>query len=122
METLFKEHSLGELAEALELAQSGFQAHRHKARRPRRRQDAELRPLVERAFVQSRRTYGSPRLRMELRELGPRCGKNRVARWMREAGLRAKQKRRSRPRTTDSRHPQKIAGRELRGHTQNRML
>lgn len=109
MESLHKEHSIGELAETLELAPSGFHAHRHKARRPRRRQDAELRPLVERAFVHSRRTYGSPRLRMELRELGHRCGKNRVARLMREAGLRAKQKRRFRPRTTDSRHGHKIA-------------
>jgi transposase InsO family protein len=109
METLLAEYSIAELAGALGLSQSGFQAHRHKKRRPRRRQDAELRPLLEHAFVQSRRTYGSPRLRMELRELGYRCGKNRVARLMREAGLRARQKRRYRPRTTDSAHRHKIA-------------
>ena len=109
METLLKDHSIGELAGTLELAPSGFYAHRHKARRLRRRQDAELRPLLEQAFAQSRRTYGSPRLRIELRQSGHRCGKNRVARLMREAGLRAKQKRPYRPRTTDSRHTQKIA-------------
>lgn len=109
METLLKEHSVGELAGTLELAPSGFHAHRHKTRRPRRCQDAQLRPLVERAFAQSRRTYGSPRLRLELQELGHRCGKNRVARLMREAGLSARQKRRGRPRTTDSRHGQKVA-------------
>jgi len=109
METLLKEHSIGELAEALEVAQSGFHAHRHKARRPRRSQDEELRPLLERAFLQSRRTYGSPRLRIELQELGQRCGKNRIARLMRQAGLRAKQKRRYRPRTTNSRHAYKVA-------------
>ena len=109
MDALLQHYSIGELAETLELAPSGFHAHRHKTRRRRRCQDAELRPLVEQAFAQSRRTYGSPRLRMELRERGHRCGKNRVARLMREAGLRAKQKRRYRPRTTDSRHAHKIA-------------
>lgn len=50
-----------------------------------------------------------PRVRLDLRELGHRCGKNRVARLMRESGLRARQKRRFRPRTTDSRHSHKIA-------------
>jgi putative transposase len=109
METLLPEYSILELAETLELSPSGFQAHRHKARRPRRRQDAQLRALLERAFAQSRRTYGSPRLCVELRQLGYRCGKNRVARLMREAGLRARQKRRYRPRTTDSAHQHKVA-------------
>ena len=51
----------------------------------------------------------SPRIRLDLRELGKRCGKNRVARLMREQGLRARQKRRFRPRTTESRHNHKIA-------------
>ena len=41
------------------------------------------------------------------RDLGERCGKNRVARLMRAQGLRARQKRRFRPRTTDSRHGQR---------------
>ncbi len=109
METLVQDYSIGELAGTLELAPSGFHAHRHKAGRLRRRQDALLRPLIEQAFARSRRTYGSPRLRMDLRHSGHRCGKNRVARLMREAGLRAKQKRRYRPRTTDSSHGHKIA-------------
>ena len=45
----------------------------------------------------------------DLRAWSHRCGKNRVARLMRESGLRAPQKRRFRPRTTDSRHSHKIA-------------
>jgi len=45
----------------------------------------------------------------DLRELGERCGKNRVARLLRAQGLRARQKRRFRPCTTDSRHPHPIA-------------
>ena len=109
MEALSKDHSIAALAETLGISQSGFHAHRHKARGLRRCQDAVLQPLLEEAFAQSRRTYGSPRLRIELRDRGHRCGKNRVARLMRQAGLRAKQKRRYRPRTTDSHHPHKVA-------------
>jgi hypothetical protein len=65
--------------------------------------------LIAQSFEESRNTYGSPRVRLDLRELDHRCGKNRVARFMRESGLRARQKRRFQPRTTDSRHNHKIA-------------
>ena len=54
------------------------------------------------AFKQSRNTYGSPRLRHELRDRGHRCGRRRIARLMRQEGLRPVQKRRFVPRTTDS--------------------
>ena len=59
----------------------------------RRKKDVELRALIVQSFEQSRNTYGSPRVRLDLRELGHRCGKNRVARLMRDSGLRARQKR-----------------------------
>jgi len=45
----------------------------------------------------------------DLRDQGHRCGKNRIARLMREQGLHARQKRRFRPCTTDSRHTLKPA-------------
>ena len=34
--------------------------------------------MIAQSFEQSRNTYGSPRVRLDLRELGQRCGKNRV--------------------------------------------
>jgi transposase InsO family protein len=80
-----------------------------KAQRPRRKRDEALRPLIARSFEQSRATYGCPRIRLDLREAGMRCGKNRICRLMRQAGLRPKQKRRFRPCTTDSRHGHRIA-------------
>ena len=103
------DYSIEELAEALEVSKSGFHAHRHKPQRPRRQRDAALRPLIRRSFEASHKTYGSPRLQIELREQGHRCGKNRISRLMREEGLRPKQKRRFRPRTTDSRHDHRTA-------------
>lgn len=58
----------------------------------------------------SRQTYGCPRVTAALRRSGVRCGKNRVARLMRENALRPKQKRkRWRPVTTDSSHRQPVA-------------
>lgn len=109
MERLVHQYPTEALAEALEVSESGFAAHRRKAERPRRQRDAQLRPLIRQSFDQSRRTYGSPRVQLDLRESGQRCGKNRLARLMREDGLRPKQKRRFRPCTTDSRHSHKVA-------------
>jgi putative transposase len=109
MEKLTSQYPADALAEALEVSESGFAAHRRKAERPRRRQDAQLRPLIAQSFEQSRRTYGCPRVRLDLQERGQRCGKNRIARLMRESGLRTRQKRRFRPRTTDSLHAHPIA-------------
>ena len=104
METLAADHSIAQLAEILAVSKSGFYAHRRKASRPRRQQDELLHRLLKALFLQSRRTYGSPRLRAALRAQGWRCGKNRVARLLRAAGLSARPKRRFRPQTTQSIH------------------
>lgn len=109
MEQLTSSFSHDELTDALDVSKSGFHDHRRKASRPRRQQDAQLRPILRECFEQSRRCYGSPRLRDDLRDRGIRCGKNRVARLMRQEGIRPKQKRRFRPQTTDSHHPHPMA-------------
>jgi putative transposase len=109
MEKLEHQYGADALSEALGVSESGFAAHRGKQNGQRWKEDAELRVLIAQSFEQSRNTYGSPRVRLDLRELGHRCGKNRVARLMRESGLRARQKRRFRPRTTESHHNRKIA-------------
>ena len=109
MEKLTPQSPAEALAEALEVSESGFAAHRRKAERPRRRHDAQLRPLIAQSFAQSRHPYGCPRVRLDLQDLGQRCGKNRIARLMREGGLRPRQKRRFRPRTTDRRHAHPVA-------------
>jgi len=109
MEKLHSQFPVAALTDALEISSSGFHAHRHKPQRARPKRDADLRPFIVQSFLRSRGTYGSPRVRADLRSQGEHCGKNRVARLMREQGLRARQKRRFKPRTTDSRHPHPIA-------------
>jgi putative transposase len=76
---------------------------------PRVQQDRQLSNAIEPIFVASRRTYGSPRIMHALRRSGWRCGKNRIARLMRTRGLRARQKRRFRPKTTQSDHKLPVA-------------
>ena len=109
MKALKADYQVEEMAQALEVSPSGFYAHQHKPERPRARRDQGLVPKLPAAFQASRRTYGSPRLVAALRRDGERCGKNRVARLMREQGLKALQKRRFVPRTTQSDHDQPIA-------------
>jgi hypothetical protein len=56
MEKLTPDYPVPALAEAFEVSQSGFAAHRAKPQRPRRQRDAQLRVLIRRSFEQSRRT------------------------------------------------------------------
>ena len=110
MERMKEEYPITALAEALEVSKSGFFAHRRKGEQPRRRADDELVRAILPIFAASRQTCGSPRLVAALRRQGVRCGKNRVARLMRENHLRPKQKRRRwRPVTTISNHRQPVA-------------
>ncbi len=102
-----------ELCRTLEVSRSGFYDHTHKLRRSRRLQDAVLAEQVREAFIQSRQTYGTPRLRHELRHRGHHCGRRRIARLMRQDGLRALQKGRFIPRTTDSTHGRTVAPQRL---------
>ncbi len=51
-------------------------------------EDSALTGRIEEIHERSRRTYGYPRIHAELRSVGVECGRRRVARLMREAGLR----------------------------------
>lgn len=87
---------------------SGFYAW--KRRGPSRRQldDMVLLAHIRSQFAISHETYGSPRMHVELREDGVEVGRHRVARLMRENGLKALQKRRFK-KTTDSAHGGPVA-------------
>ena len=54
----------------LEVSRSGFYAHGHKSERNRRREDCALSNALKSAFLDSRNTYGSPRLVRQLRTQG----------------------------------------------------
>jgi putative transposase len=83
-------------------------------RRPSDRDETDQRLGVEiaAAHAESRRTYGSPRILLDLQANGHRVSRKRVARLMRERGLRGRRRGR-RPRTTDSQHPLPVAANVL---------
>jgi putative transposase len=91
------------------VSESGFYAHRHKAKRSRRQQDHQIVPLMKRIFEENYHCYGSafrlsgsPRLVKALKIRGFGCGKARIRRLMKQEGICPKQKRRFRPCTTQS--------------------
>ena len=76
------------LCRMLGVSKSGYYAWRGRPPSQRRRQDALLIEKIRQIHSRSRETYGYPRVHAELRSLGVRCGRRRVARLMRATGLR----------------------------------
>jgi transposase InsO family protein len=75
--------------EALDVSPSGYYAWRERDSSPRQQADARLGDEIERVFADSRRTYGSHRVWLKLRDEGIRTSRKRVERLMRERGLRS---------------------------------
>jgi putative transposase len=71
---------------------SGYYAYRERAQSVRARENERLLSEIRQIWAKSRELYGSPRITVELRSQGLRCGKNRVARLMGEAGIRSQTK------------------------------
>ena len=109
------EYTISELCAILNVTRSGY--HAWASREPGRRAQANaaLLPLITQAHQASRRTYGSPRLYRWLQQHGHACGRHRIARLMRAAGLSSHHRRRFRPLSlTDSNHALPIAPNRLR--------
>ena len=91
------------MCRVLAVSRAGFYAWRRRPVAVRTRQDQVLAVAVAAIYAEHHGRYGSPRVRMELRDRGQRSGRKRIARLMRVQGLRARPRRRYRT-TTDSRH------------------
>jgi putative transposase len=81
-------HSVPKLCRLLGVSRSGYYAWRRRPLSERARFDAVLSEKIEMIHRNSRATYGAPRVHAELRAIGIRCGRKRVARLMRRAKLR----------------------------------
>ena len=106
------EYPVRMMCRLLEVKPSGFYAWR---RRPPSRRTLEAQRLKKRIVeihADSDGTYGSPRVRDELLELGYRVGRHRIARLMRSLALRGCPQKRYRV-TTQSRHGFAVAPNRL---------
>jgi len=81
-------HRIVTMCRVLGVSTSGYHAWVKRPPSQRSIDDAEITSAIEHVWERSRRTYGAPRVHVELRlDHGICCGRKRVARLMRQAGL-----------------------------------
>jgi putative transposase len=78
------------LCRRYQVSRSGFYAWLARDGSQRRRNDEALGAEIARIHRDSRGSYGSPRVHEQLKRLGIKCSNKRVARLMREQGLRGR--------------------------------
>ena len=76
------------LCRVLRVSRSGYYEWKDRPPSNRDRENATLTERIREIHQLSRETYGYPRVHAELRALGVRCHRKRVARLMRKDGLR----------------------------------
>ena len=90
----------------LRVSRSGYYAWRARPESTRDKTDRKLTGMIRRIYTESKGTYGSPRVRAELRSQGLDYGRHKVARLMRLASLKGCPKRRFKVTTqSDPSHP-----------------
>jgi putative transposase len=107
IETEKASHRVSAMCRTLKVSKSGFYSWRDRAPSDRARADALLLEKIVRIHRDSRETYGAPRIHFELRVLGVRCARKRVARLMRQASLFGCGGRRRKARTTLRSHTER---------------
>jgi putative transposase len=87
-------HNVKRACELLKVSRTAFYARRTGKPGPRAVRDAELTEQITEVHQRSRGTYGAPRIHAVLQREGGECGRRRVARLMRAAGLQGRHRRR----------------------------
>jgi len=82
------------MCRVLEVHPSGYYAWRRRPESDRALEDKRLSGLIEKFWKESGKVYGHRKLLQILRDAGEHCGRHRVLRLMRRAGLRGKISRR----------------------------
>jgi transposase InsO family protein len=85
------------LCEVLDVSRSGFHAWLTRPTSAREIHDAKLFAAIETSFKTSDRTYGARRVWRDVLEEGLACGRHRIERLMRSNALRARPRRRGKP-------------------------
>ena len=88
------------LCRVLCVSRAGYYAWARRGPSAHAQEDTVLTAQIRVVHTRSRLTYGSPRTQAVLAAAGRKVGRKRVARLMRQAGLRGRTRRRVQPRTT----------------------
>ncbi len=96
------------MCELLGVSRSGYYAWKKREPSEREQENEALAEEIVKIHRESRKTYGSPRVRRVLREQGRKISRKRVARIMRENGIYGRRRPKMR-KTTDSKHTYPVA-------------
>ncbi len=98
------EHGVSAACEALGVSRSGYYDRATREPSKRSAEDAELADVIEEIYRDNRCVYGCPRIELALRLQGRGHGKLRIARLMKERGLKGRSRGRFKPFLTHSEH------------------
>lgn len=82
------------MCRVLEVSRSGYYRWRSRPESRHAREDRRLTVAIRAVYQQSRCNYGSPRVHRQLKQQEESCGRKRVERLMRSAGLKSRRSRR----------------------------
>ena len=94
---------VGRMCKILNVSRSGYHAWIKRPESRGKRENRDLEAKIRVFHAASHGIYGAPRIHRDLTDDGIRCGKNRVARIMRQAGIRSRTKKKFKA-TTNSKH------------------
>ncbi|MFD6639560.1 IS3 family transposase [Micromonospora chalcea] len=97
-------HNVKRACELLKVSRSAYYQHARGEQSARDRVDAQLSEQIIAVHAASNGTYGAPRIHAELAAAGLRHGRKRIARRMRDAGIRGKSPRRWKATTVPDPH------------------
>jgi putative transposase len=92
-----RQYSVRRLCSVMQVHPSGYYAWKLQPDSARAMDDRRLLGLLKQAWLESGGTYGYRKLTLDMRDLGERCGKHRVARLLKREGLRSQTGYRRRP-------------------------
>ena len=101
------QYAVRRMCRVLDVSRSGYYAWLRRPLSRRAREDGVLVGVIADVHKRSHGTYGSPRVQQALAKLNYRCGRHRVARLMRQAGLHGV------PRARKRRTTRAVAGRPV---------
>lgn len=90
------------------VSRSGYYQWKKRDKNIRYAENRKIVAAIKESYEKSRMIYGSPRITRDLKSKGIRCGKNRIARLMREHGIAARTKKKFKA-TTNSKHNLPVA-------------
>lgn len=105
--------SIEKMSKVFKVSRSGYYDWLDRKPSKRTVENAELKVKIISVFKDSKSRYGSPKITLELKEMGMRVSRPRVARIMRLEGIKSITHKKFRVSTTDSNHDYPIAKNHL---------